>query len=90
MPTTENASKSTVLYINRYIDWAIDEGYTQGMNPLDGTDAEWKKQFAIKPDDVFIRDEDIKKMLEKIVNAQVAVVFTHPLLALKGRQRRNR
>ncbi|RRJ66392.1 integrase [Paenibacillus oralis] len=84
LPTTESASKSAVLYINRYIDWAIDEGYAQGMNPLDGTDAEWKKQFAIKPDHVFIRDEDIKKMLEKIVNAQVAVVFYAPFIGIKG------
>lgn len=83
MPTTENSSKSTVLYISRYIDWAIEEGYATGMNPLDGTDVQWKKQFAAKAERFWTKQE-LKKVLDKLVNAQDALVLYAPFIGILG------
>lgn len=84
MPSTENASKSTVLYISRYIDWAIEEGYLEGMNPLDSTDTAWKKQFAVKPDKFYWTDQDLHNVLKKLVNAQDALVLYAPFIGILG------
>lgn len=84
MPSTENASKSTVLYISRYIDWAIEEGYLEGMNPLDSTDTAWKRQFAVKPDKFYWTDKDMHRVLKKLVNAQDALVLYAPFIGILG------
>ncbi|OME55470.1 hypothetical protein BSK59_13410 [Paenibacillus odorifer] len=84
MASTPSASKSIVLYVSGYIDWAIEKGYAKGSNPLDSVDVNWKTQFVVKPEKIFWTDKEIKQMLNKIVNAQVAVVFYAPFLGIRG------
>ncbi|MEK4451280.1 site-specific integrase [Paenibacillus sp. FSL L8-0506] len=81
--STPAASKSIVTYISGYIDWAKSQGYTSN-NPLETVDVKWKSQFVVKPEKIFWTDKEIKQMLSKIVNAQVAVIFYAPFLGIKG------
>lgn len=75
MSTTPNASKYNVNYISSYIDWAIEEGYLEGINPLDGVSTQWKEQFVVRPEKRFWTDTEIKKMISKLKNAQDAAIL---------------
>lgn len=82
--TTPNTSKTYVHYVSSYIDWAIEEGYHKGRNPLENVDTEWKEQFVIKPEVVHLSKSEVLEMLNDIVEPQVAVVFYAPFLGIRG------
>ncbi|REK76313.1 integrase [Paenibacillus paeoniae] len=84
MASTPSASKSSVQYVSGYIDWAIDEGYFEGVNPLETVDVRWKEQFVVKPEKNYWTDVEMKEMVKGIVSAQVAVVFYAPFIGIKG------
>ncbi|WP_147384457.1 integrase [Paenibacillus sp. 1011MAR3C5] len=84
MASTPSASKSTVQYVSGYIDWAIDEEYYNGINPLETVDVRWKEQFVVKPEKNYWTDSEIKEMVNGIVSAQVAIVFYAPFIGIKG------
>lgn len=75
-PTTEYASRQNVSWVSKYIDWAIEEGYGSGINPLTGISREWKDQFVNKMLKKYWTKEEIDKILVKCANAQDAVIIT--------------
>lgn len=84
MASSKGSSKSMVAHVILYIDWAIEEEYIKGMNPLDSVDVVWKEQFVVQPEKNYFTDTEIKGILNKVVNAQVAVVFYAPFLGIRG------
>lgn len=84
--STAVASKSTVQYVIGYIEWAIDEEYTNKLNPLSSVDVTWKEQFAVRPEKKYLTDAEIKTILKKLVNAQDAVVLYAPFLGIVGNE----
>ncbi|GAB6989475.1 hypothetical protein JCM16418A_15250 [Paenibacillus pini] len=84
MASSKGSSKSVVAHVISYIDWAIDEEYHNGINPLDSVGVAWKEQFVVQPDKLYFTDAEIKSKLNEIVNAQVAVVFYAPFLGIRG------
>lgn len=88
LPSTPNASKGNVLYVQKYIEWAIDEGYKKGLNPLDSVNSAWKEQFVVKPEKRFWTDNEIDKMLDpnKLVNAQDRIIIALLFEGVKGQE----
>ena len=82
--TTPSSSRTVVQSVITYINWAVDEGYTN-RNPLASVDVPWKEQFVVAPEKLYWTDIEVKAMLKQIVNAQVAVVFYAPFLGIQGK-----
>lgn len=70
MASTPNASRGNVQYVSNYIDWAIDEEHLDGLNPIDGTDMQWKESFVVQQQRQFFTESELNEMLNKLVNAQ--------------------
>lgn len=76
MPTTENSSRHNVSWVSKYIDWAIDNGYKKGLNPLDTVGSDWHKQFVNNNIKKFWTDNEINGIIQKCANAQDAVIIS--------------
>src|SRR5690606_10787961 len=74
MPKTVYASRANTSWLNKYINWCIEEGYLNGVNPLEGTSKEWKEQFAVKAIKRFWTKKEIDSIIANRKNAQDAVV----------------
>jgi integrase len=88
MPSTPSASKGNVSYVQKYIQWAIDNGLKKGLNPLDTVDTEWKEQFVIKQVKRFWTEDEIDEMLnpKNLVNAQDRVIIALLFEGVKGQE----
>ncbi|MEK8132965.1 integrase [Paenibacillus filicis] len=75
-PTTENSSKHNVSWISKYIDWAIEEGHVNGLNPLDLVPKDWASQFVNKTLKKYWTDKEINQIIDKCANAQDAVIIS--------------
>jgi integrase len=86
MPKTEAASNSNVTWIQKYIEWAIDEGHKEGLNPLDMVDSTWKKQFANANLKQLWTDKEIDEIVDptKRANYQDAALVMMLFSGIKG------
>jgi integrase len=75
MPKTEKSSQANVAWINSYISWAIDEGYRNGVNPLDGIPRDWSSQFVVKGVKLYWTDEEMNEIVRTRKNAADAVII---------------
>lgn len=82
--TTEYSSKVNISWVRNYIDWAIEQGYTRGPNPLDGVSNEWKQQFVVKAAKRFWTEDEINQIISKLVNAQDAVIVALLFNGVRG------
>ncbi|MFD0587714.1 integrase [Paenibacillus sp. GCM10027627] len=67
-PKTEQSSNSNMTWLQKYIDWNVEEGLLQGVNPIANVSAEWKKQFVNSSLKRFWTDEEIRKIISTRVN----------------------
>ncbi|MCR8641457.1 integrase [Paenibacillus sp. N1-5-1-14] len=81
---TEYSSKANVSWVQKYIDWAIEEGYYDGMNPLDTVDTKWKEQFVNKSIKKYWTDREVEKIIDSLVNYQDRVVVILPFNGVRG------
>lgn len=75
LPTTEYASRNNVKYVSKYIEWAIEEGYRKGLNPLDSVDKAWQEQFKVTLKKYWTNTE-IDHILNQLANAQDAAIVS--------------
>ncbi len=85
MPSTKNSSVQNIRYIETYIDWAIDEGLTKGVNPLIGVDKEWKEQFANENLKLLWRKDEIDHIVLSRRNGQDQAIITLLWNGVKGK-----
>ncbi|MCG7406392.1 site-specific integrase [Paenibacillus sp. ACRRX] len=84
LPKTAYSSKANVTWVSKYIDWALEEGYLDGLNPLDGTAKEWKEQFVMKSLKKYWTAKELDKIINKCVNAQDAVLISLLFNGVRG------
>lgn len=84
MAKTEYSSRANVTWVSKYIDWAIEEGYLDGINPLDSVDTIWKEQFVNKSIKKYWTDNEIYKIIADRVNAQDAVIVSLLFNGVRG------
>lgn len=83
MPTTAHSSKQNVSWISKYIDWAIEEGYFNHLNPLDNITEDWKVQFVQRVKKYWTYEE-IEKIINQRRNAQDAVIVSLLFNGVRG------
>jgi integrase len=75
MPKTEKSSQANVAWISSYIDWSIEQGYHNGINPLNSVPKDWSSQFVVKGVKLYWTDEELSEIVGTRKNAQDAVVI---------------
>lgn len=83
-PKTEYSSKLNVSLIIKYIDWAIDNEYVKGTNPLRGIPQDWHKQFVNTSIKKYWTDIELEHIISKLHNAQDAVIIMLLFEGVKG------
>jgi hypothetical protein len=83
-PKTDKSSQANVAWISAYIQWAIDEGHRSGINPLDGVDRSWSKQFVVTGVKQYWTDDEVFRIIEKCANAQDAVIISLLFHGVRG------
>lgn len=84
-PLTASSVRSIISYTRRYIDWAIEQGYTRSnINPLRGIDYKWGKQFIDYSKKLFLSEEELFDIEEDLVNGQDSFVLRALFCGLYG------
>jgi hypothetical protein len=78
------ASRANMSWIQKYIDWAIEEGYHRGLNPLEMVSTEWKEQFCIKIKKYWTKSE-LESIFTKLENYQDIVIASLLFNGVKGK-----
>lgn len=69
-------SQSNLSFIRTYINWCIIHGYRENnINPLDGIDSEWHKQFVNENIKQFLSKQEIDEIISNLVNYQDKVII---------------
>lgn len=83
-PSTEYSSRANATWVSRYIDWAIENGYVTGINPLNGVTSEWKSQFVVHVNKRFWTYNEIKNILDKRANFQDGCIVSLLFNGVRG------
>lgn len=73
-PSTKNSSAQNIRYIEKYINWAIEENLVIGVNPLLGIDREWREQFVANVKILWRKDEIDQIILSRKNGQDQAIV----------------
>jgi integrase len=73
-PSKVRASRQNGNLISSYINWAIDNGYRTGLNPLDTVSNEWYEQFVDLSDQQYFSQSELNEIVDKCTNAQDAAI----------------
>lgn len=73
-PAKFASSKQNGHFVKHYIDWAIENGYKKGVNPLDGLAQDWFKQFVDEESKHYFTEEELTNVVDQCQNAQDAVI----------------
>lgn len=76
MPKTIYSSRANVQWCSKYIDWAIENNYSKGLNPLETVNKEWEEQFVNKSIKKYWTKKEIDKIITSRKNAQDAVIVS--------------
>jgi site-specific recombinase XerD len=84
MPKKLNSSIQNGTIIGNYIDWAIENGYTEGVNPLDGVFTDWYHQFVNKRIKQYFSENELNTFIDGCINKQDAVTLSLFMEGLTG------
>lgn len=73
-PTKFNSSYQNAVHVSSYIDWAIEQGYRQKINPLLAVERDYYRQFVIKAKQYFT-EQELEDMISQCKNPQDAVII---------------
>lgn len=75
-PITPAASQSLFSVLLTYVDWAMENGYSNNsINPLRAVNTKWVTQFADKYAKLYITGTELIEIEEMCANYQDAVIF---------------
>jgi integrase len=83
-PKSTYSSRVYIAWLQKYIDWAIEEGYHNGINPLELVSTEWKEQFVVKVKKYWTKFE-IDSIFTKLENYQDIVIASLLFNGVRGK-----
>jgi len=85
-PSTITSSMNNVSQVLLYIDWAIETGLTERVNPLSNASTEWKGKFGKHHLKNLWTVNEINKYIKDIPNKQIAVIVSLLYNGVKGKE----
>lgn len=72
--------------ISAYMNWAMEEGYREGTNPLESVSKEWFKNMAVIPHKPYITKQEVDEIINQCNNDQDSVILSLLFEGAGGRE----